>query len=1127
MFSSLKNKDLSIPERFLPDLLSGYPLPTWVISASGTSIVFVNSAAAELLGYAKDEMLSLNFFDLFSEKSKVVFFHQLSKQTTKLSGTFTQRKKNGQAVITEVYAAALKIDGTDHYQVTAVDITNRTCSQDQREAEILNYTTYIQQSFEGIFCLEMVPPIPVSWGHQAILEMAANNNILECNDALAGMYRFKDAIDAKEKLSKPLIDFSDPSLKEYFNLFMDQGFRLMNMESSEKEIDGTTRVFLNSLIGVVHEDHLTHIWVTRKEITDRKKTEEELRLMALLVEQTSDVLTASDLEFRPITWNKAAETVYGLKYQQVIGKDISQLIDFRYYNSTREIIRNTILKEGEWRGEASFIRPTDQKNVTVLISFKLLRDRYEQDLGYLISATDITDRKEAESRLRESENRFKEMADSAPSMIWMTDENNLTIYTNREWLQFTGKDIVGDPDGWNSVVYKEDKEETLAAYQKAFVDKQPVTLNYRLRKIDGSYRWVTDVSVPRFLNNGDFIGYIGSVVDIEDQKQKQEQLLYQAMILENVSDIIVTTDLDMKIRVMNKVAEKFYEVTEEEAIGKRVSELVTLNFNNTTAEKALEELTSKGIWKGEVYIHNKQEETIYFLHTVKYVTDENGTRIGFLSTGRDITDRKMADEKLQTSEQFYRTLIADSLDGMILMDAEGKITFSSPSVKNVLGFEVEEVIGRNGFEFVHPDDIKWAFESFQKEIVENPKVKFIVVRLQKKSGEWLWCMVRGHNLLNNKNINSLVVYFHDDTLRKQASDALKESEKQFSNLIRDIQLGVVMQDHEGRTILCNDAFADIFSAKREDLVGQTIQDLALDPVHENGEKFKQEERPTWKAIQTKQPARDVVMGILRPNVTHRVWMLINADPVFDDQGQLLHIICCVKDITEWKKMEEDQLVKQIQHQRQLTQASIDGQENERMEIGKELHDNIGQQLTTIKLFLDLAKSTVNTETDEMVSMALKGVSEVINEVRALSRSLVPSTLQDLGLVESVTELVESISRTQLMVIRFDDEDFDESLVMENQKLTLFRIIQEQLNNIVKHAQAENTWIGLNICSNHIVLKVQDDGVGFEMEKNRKGLGFMNIRNRADLLNGKSEIFSQPGEGCLLEVTIPLVNIEPA
>ncbi len=999
MIRDLKKRNYTFSENTLYDIISGSPLPVWIITANTFQIVFANKAVSNLFGYSPGKV-PVNFTKFLPEKNQDDVIGKLSVK--KFNGTVDLVKKDRKKIEVLLHSVSIMIDGEPCFHITAVKTSNKSSGKLQKAAT-----------------------------------------------------------------------------------------------KSSSAVKGNS---------------------------GQKKKEDELKLLAQLVEQTSDVLTAADSEFRPLTWNSAAERVYGLKREEVLGKDLSTLINFRYHNITREEIRKIINCRNEWRGEASFIRPTDNRHITVLIGFKSMLTESGKPMGYLVSATDISERKEAESRLRESENRFREMADSVPTMVWMTDEQHVPTYINKEWLHFTGKDIIGNPDGWASLVHIDDLEKVLQESKDAYLNHQHVTLYYRMRRCDGNYRWVYDVSVPRFLNNGNFIGYIGSVLDIEDEKQKQEELLYQSMILENVSDIIVATDLDFGIRVLNKAAEINYGVIEDEVIGKKLSDIVEFNYVNTTREKALLALQKNGVWTGEVFITNHEGERQYFHHTVKYVMDENDNQIGFLSTGRNITERKLAGEKLKRSEQFYRTLISNSLDGMLLMDAEGKITFASASVKHVLGYEPEEVIERNGFEFVHPDDLKWAAESFQKEVVENPEVKFIVIRLLKKTGEWLWCMVRGHNLLSNKYINSLVVYFHDDTLRKQASDALKESEKQFRNLIRDIQLGVVLQDKEGRNILCNDAFAELFASSKNDLLGQDIQDLALDPVHEDGRRFSQEERPTYKAIKTKQPARDVVMGIIRPNLDHRLWMLINADPVLDENGEILHIICCVKDITERKKMEEDQMIKQIQHQRQLTQASIDGQEKERKEIGKELHDNIGQQLTTIKLFLDIAKTTGDDPTNEMVNMALKGISDVINEIRAMSRSLVPSTLKDLGLIESIDELVESFTRTQKINISFVRSGFNEELLHENQKLALFRIIQEQLNNIVKHATAKHATIKLGSQDDLITLEVSDDGKGFDDDKIRRGLGFMNIKNRAELLDGLSEIVSSPGKGCILKVVLPVTAI---
>jgi signal transduction histidine kinase len=226
-------------------------------------------------------------------------------------------------------------------------------------------------------------------------------------------------------------------------------------------------------------------------------------------------------------------------------------------------------------------------------------------------------------------------------------------------------------------------------------------------------------------------------------------------------------------------------------------------------------------------------------------------------------------------------------------------------------------------------------------------------------------------------------------------------------------------------------------------------------------------------------------------------------------------------LTERKKLEQKLISGQLFHQRQLTKATIDGQENERRAIGEELHDNIGQQLTTIKLFLDYAKTTAEGETSEMVNMALKGVADVINEVRAMSRSLVPYTLKDLGLIESIRELSDSLMRARTLNIEFEHLGFSEDCLPENQKLSLFRIVQEQLNNIVKHAAAQNVWMKLCEKKGEFILEIKDDGKGFSSMQGKKGIGILNIKNRAELFNGKAELFSEPGCGCLLVVSFPI------
>ena len=716
-----------------------------------------------------------------------------------------QKKGDGAIVTVELYVNEIEISGQRLFQISIVDISDKVHTQQALEKDKEKFRGFIDQSSEGIYCHEFEHPFSVNITAEEMMELLTRDGrISECNDTLARMYGYEKASDLIGVLPNQLIDFSDPANKEYFRILIENGFRIIDAESHEKDKEGNSRYFLNNVIGIVEDGLLKQFWGTQRDITERKKIEEKLRLLATLVEETSDVLTASDLDFIPVTWNRAAEKIYGLTAEQVIGRSVREHIDIDYGNLTREDVRSILKEKGEWRGEMYFIRPTDEKAVTLLASFKLLKDESGQPAGYVIAATDITERKEVELKLAESESRFRDVADSAPVLIWMSDADNKLSYINKRMADYTGLDQnVGEKPTWASLLHPDDVQGSLEKFGAHFQKKLPVTLVYRLKNACGKYRWVQDSGTPRLLNDGTFLGYIGSIVDIHDTKAKEEEASYQATVLENVQDVIVSTDLNFVVKSWNKLAEELYDLPEKEAVSKEFNSLVQYEFVNSDRETFYKTFEEKGLWKGEVIHKDKNGETKYFVYTVTYVRDKDGEKIGILTVGKDITDRKKAEGRLKQSEQFYRSLIADSLDGILLLNSSGIITFVSPSIRHILGYETEDIAGSNAFTYVHPEDFSWALQSFNKEVTENPEVKFIVVRLLRKNGSWVWCTVRGHNLLDNPYVNSIAIYLHDDTLRKNASDALKASEQRFRSLISDLQVGVLLLEANGEIIVSN------------------------------------------------------------------------------------------------------------------------------------------------------------------------------------------------------------------------------------------------------------------------------------------------------------------------------------
>ena len=205
----------------------------------------------------------------------------------------------------------------------------------------------------------------------------------------------------------------------------------------------------------------------------------------------------------------------------------------------------------------------------------------------------------------------------------------------------------------------------------------------------------------------------------------------------------------------------------------------------------------------------------------------------------------------------------------------------------------------------------------------------------------------------------------------------------------------------------------------------------------------------------------------------------------------------------------------IRYKNELGLEVFNAQERERKKIGEELHDNINQLLGVVKLYIEHAQ--VNPDAlEEMLRKSSEYLKQVINEIRSLSKSLVSPTLNDLGLLESINELIDSIHKIRNIQIDIHKNGFREEELTDLQKLMVYRITQEQLNNILKHSKAEHVDIAFSRAGAQVLLTIEDDGIGFDTKNVRTGLGLKNIRHRLELFNGNMNISSSPDHGCRLE-----------
>ena len=219
-------------------------------------------------------------------------------------------------------------------------------------------------------------------------------------------------------------------------------------------------------------------------------------------------------------------------------------------------------------------------------------------------------------------------------------------------------------------------------------------------------------------------------------------------------------------------------------------------------------------------------------------------------------------------------------------------------------------------------------------------------------------------------------------------------------------------------------------------------------------------------------------------------------------------------------LQEELNKERLRYKNELAREVFNAQEQERKKLGEELHDNINQLLGVVKLYIEHAQMNPSAKT-EMLSKSADFLKQVIDEIRTLSKSLVSPTLSDLGLIESIRELIDSILRIKDIQITIRHTNFREDILDSTQKLMLYRITQEQLNNILKHSKAEHVDIQLAITGDIVNLIIQDDGVGFNPKQSTSGLGLKNIRHRLELYNGEMKVETAPQQGCRLVASFEL------
>jgi len=460
-------------------------------------------------------------------------------------------------------------------------------------------------------------------------------------------------------------------------------------------------------------------------------------------------------------------------------------------------------------------------------------------------------------------------------------------------------------------------------------------------------------------------------------------------------------------------------------------------------------------------------------------------------------------EETRESEERFKNLSAAAFEGICISE-NGRILDVNSQFLAMFGYEKDsEVIGRQIVELVAPESRAMA-----EEAVSSGRETIYGHQLLRRDGSVFFAEARA-KMIRRDGRNMRMTALRDITSLKNAEEALRESEEKFSKAFQSNPNGICITEMAtGRYIELNESFCRLFGYSRAEMIGHTSIEMSI------------WENPADREILI-QPLREagVVKNVqMRTRDRNRQTKIILVSAEVIELGGQQCMVSMLHDMTE----REAAIQREQRARTEYTFQLIASQEAERGRIARELHDSLGQNLLLIinRTQLELAKKGLPDDVRDQ----LQGIGDLamlaIAETRQIAHDLHPPQLDYLGLTRSLTAMVESAGEASSFKLDGKIDDVDDAFSTEA-AMSIYRIVQESLNNIFKHSRAKNARVTLERDIHEVLLKIEDDGCGFNIHENGKGLGLRNIAERVHMLGGKLKIDSQPGAGTRIEITIPI------
>lgn len=505
----------------------------------------------------------------------------------------------------------------------------------------------------------------------------------------------------------------------------------------------------------------------------------------------------------------------------------------------------------------------------------------------------------------------------------------------------------------------------------------------------------------------------------------------------------------------------------------------------------------------------------------------------------EIIEKKKKELEISYREKFLNVLVENLPDIVFVMDAELKFVRINKAAEQFFGFESKKVIGKT-YQQLFPLVKANSFTNLNMQLFQQMGMVDITEEQIAMNGEQKWLhtkkiVVSGSNgpekyllgisqdITERKRIEDELRQFNRDLgeMVAERTDQIYKNQKRFRSLIENSADMISIVNEHNILIYASPAISRIMGINPKEVIGT----LTNHYVHHDS--IGQLTKINSEVRNTPGVTKNILFKAVHKQ-GHSLWLEGTMTNLLNDEN-VKGIVSNFHDVTERVKAEEQQsilertlLEQKITEQKKMLHATIQGQEKEKKQIGMELHDNINQILASAKLYLDLVNGDPDTRS-EMVDKSKEHLLLAISEIRNLSKNLVPHAINTADILEGINDFINTVEiSTRIKFFTKLSSDILYKL-SDDQQISIYRILQEQINNIVKYAGAQAVHIGLAEKENLFELIIADDGKGFNPDTKSKGIGLSNIKSRTELINGKMELVSAENKGCSLKIIFPVAS----